>query len=58
MAKTAFNKRKTLLGGKIHLTLKKRLIKVLIWSIALYNAETWSLKKAEIRRLETLEMWL
>jgi len=58
MAKTAFNERKTLLGGKLHLTLNKKLIKVLIWSVALYGAETWSLKKAEIQRLEALEMWL
>jgi len=58
MAETAFNERKTLLGGKIHLTLKKKLIKVLIWSVALDGADTWSLKKAEIQRLEALEMWL
>jgi len=58
IAKTAFSKRKTLLGGKLHLTLKTKLIKVLIWSIALYGAETWSQKKAEIQRLEALEMWL
>jgi len=58
MAKTAFNERKTLLGGKLHLALKKKLIKVLIWSVTLYGAETWSLKKAEMQRLEALEMWL
>jgi len=58
MAKTAFNERKPLLEGKLHLTLKNKLIKVLIWSVALYGAETSSLKKAEIQRLEPLEMWL
>jgi len=31
MAKTASNERKILLGGKLHLTLKKKLLKVLIW---------------------------
>jgi len=56
--KTAFNERKALLRGKLHLTLKKKLIKVLIWSVALYGAEISSLKKAEIQRLEALEMWL
>jgi len=30
MAKTAFNERRTLLGRKLHLRLKKKLIKVLI----------------------------
>jgi len=44
MAKTAFDERKTLLGGKLQLTLKKKLIEVLIWSVALYGAETGSLK--------------
>jgi len=58
MAKTAFNERKTLLGAKLHLTLEKKLIKVLKWSVALYGAETWSLKKAEIQRLEAIEKWL
>jgi len=57
MAKTAFNKRKTLLGRKLHLMLKKKLIKVLIWSVALYVADTWSLKKDEIQRLEALWLW-
>ena len=40
------------------MSLKKKLIKALIWSIALYGAETWALKKADIQRLEALEMWL
>jgi len=39
MAKTVFSERKTLLGGKLHLTLKNKLIKVLIWSVAVYGAE-------------------
>jgi hypothetical protein len=29
-----------------------------MWSIALCGAETWALKKADIQRLEALEMWL
>jgi len=40
MAKAAFNERRTHLKGKLKLSLKKILIKALIWSIALYGAET------------------
>jgi hypothetical protein len=36
MAKTAFNKRKTLLTSKLDLELKKKRVKCYIWSIALY----------------------
>jgi len=39
MAKTAFNDRKTILRGRLHPTLKKKQIKVLIWSVALYGTE-------------------
>jgi hypothetical protein len=41
MAKTAFNKKKTLLTGKLDLNLRKKLVKCYIWSIALCGAETW-----------------
>jgi hypothetical protein len=44
MAKAAFNKKKTLFTNKLDLNLRKRLVKCYIWSIALYGAETWSLK--------------
>ena len=58
MARAAFIDRKTLLEGKLQLVLKKKLIKALIWSITLYSAETWALRKADIQRLEAPEMWL
>src|SRR6218665_2745931 len=38
--------------------IKKRNIKAIIWSVALYAAETWTYKKEDIRRLETFEMWV
>jgi hypothetical protein len=40
MAKAAF-KKKTLFTSKLHLELRKKLVKCYIWSIALYGAETW-----------------
>ena len=33
-------------------------MKTVIWSVALYCAETWSLRKKDIRRIEALEMWV
>ncbi|VVC32501.1 Hypothetical protein CINCED_3A022619 [Cinara cedri] len=36
---------------------RKRFIKVYVWSLALYGCETWILNKAEQRTLESFEMW-
>jgi hypothetical protein len=57
MAKAAFNKKKTLLTTKLDLELRKKLIKCYIWSIALYGAETWTLRKLDRKYLESFEMW-
>jgi hypothetical protein len=46
MAKAAFNK-KTLFTNKLDLNLRKKLVKCYIWSIALYGAETWTLRKVD-----------
>jgi hypothetical protein len=58
MAKTAFNDRKELLRRNISKTVKKKIVKTLVWSVALYGCETWTLKADEIRRLNALEMWI
>ena len=47
MAKAAFSKKKTLFTSKLDLNLSKKLIKCYIWSIALYGAETWTLRTAD-----------
>lgn len=57
VAKEAFSKRKELLTKKMSKKLKKRIIKTIIWSVALYAAETWTLRKVDIRRVSALEMW-
>jgi len=44
MAKTAFNKKKNLFTSKLDLSLRKRLVRCYVWSIALYGAETWTLR--------------
>ena len=47
MAKAAFSKKKTLFASKLDLNLRKKLIKCYIWSMALYGAETWTLRAAD-----------
>jgi hypothetical protein len=52
----AFNKKKSLFTSKLDLNLRKKLIICYIWSIALYGAETWTLRKADQKYLECFEM--
>ena len=58
MAKDTFSKRKELLTRGISKAVKKKIVKTVNWSVALYCAETWSLRKEDIRRIEALEMWI
>ena len=44
MAKAAFNKKKNLFTSKLDLNLRKKLVKCYVWSMALYGAETWTLR--------------
>jgi hypothetical protein len=37
--------------------LRKKLVKCYIWSIALYGAETWTLRAVDKKHLECFEMW-
>jgi hypothetical protein len=55
MAKAAFNKKKNLFTSKLDLKLRKKLEKCYIWSIALYGAETWTLRKMDQKYLESSE---
>jgi hypothetical protein len=57
MAKAAFNRKKTLFISKLDSELRKILVKCYIWSIALYGAETWTLRKLDQQYLESFEMW-
>jgi hypothetical protein len=50
------SKRK-LFTSKLHLNLRKELVKYYIWSIVLYGAETWALRKVDQKYLERFEMW-
>ena len=33
-------------------------MKCFVWSVALYGAETWTLRRNEQKRLEEFEMWI
>jgi len=57
MAKAAFNKKRTLFTSTLDLELKKKLVKCYICSIALYGAETWTLRAVDQKLLESFERW-
>ena len=38
--------------------LRKRLVKYFVWSVVLYGAETWTLRRNEQKQLEGFEMWV
>jgi hypothetical protein len=44
MAKAEFNKKKNIFTSKLDLNLRKKLVKCYIWSVALYGAETWTIR--------------
>ena len=33
------------------------MIETLIWSVVLYGSETWTMRKEDIKGLESFEMW-
>jgi len=57
MAKAAFNKKRTLFTSTLDLKLRKKLLKCYVWSMALYGAETWTLRAMDQKHLESFEMW-
>ena len=36
----------------------KKIMKTVVWSVMLYGAETWTLRKEDMKRLSAVEMWL
>jgi hypothetical protein len=40
----------------LDLELRKKLVKCYVWSIALYGAETWTLRAVDQKKLESFEM--
>ena len=58
MAKEAFNRKRSIFCGPLDKELRKRLVKCLVWSVVLYGAETWTLRRNEQKQLEAFEMWV
>ena len=56
MDKAAFNRKRTLLTSTLDLELRKKLVKCYVWSIALYGAESWTLRAVDQKHLESFEM--
>jgi hypothetical protein len=55
-AKAELKKQKTLFTSKLDLHLRKKLVKCYIWSIALYDAELWTLRKVDQKYFESFFM--
>ena len=49
--------RRRLFTSKLDLNWRKILVKCYIWSMALYGAETWTLRAADQKYRESFEMW-
>ena len=56
MAEAAFNKKRALFTSTLDLEVRKKLVKCYIWSIALYGAETWTLRAVDQKHLGSFEM--
>ena len=42
---------------KITLPTKVRLVKAMVFSVVMYGCESWTVKKAEHRRIDAFELW-
>ena len=41
----------------ITLSTKVRLVKAIVFSVVVYGCESWTVKKAECRRIDAFELW-
>ena len=57
MAKEACNRKRSIFCGTLEKELWKRLVKCFAWSVVLYGAETWTLRRNEQKQLGAFEIW-
>ena len=57
MAKSKFYDNLKIFTVQLSTTTKKQMMKSLVWSVALYAAEAWTMRKVDTQRLEAFEMW-
>ena len=58
MTKEAFNRKRSIFCGPLEKEVRKSLVKCFVWSVVLYGAETWTLRRNEQRQLEAFELWV
>ena len=58
MANKVFQDKRKLFTVKMNLELKKRIVKCLAWSVAMYAAERWTLREVDRKKIEAFEMWI
>ena len=51
-----FYKKKTFFTSKMDLSVRKKLVKCYIWSMAFYGTKTWTLRAVDQKYLESFEM--
>ena len=44
-------------GRDIALTIKVCLVKAMVFSVAMYGCESWTIRKAECQRIDAFELW-
>jgi hypothetical protein len=57
MAKAACHKKRSRFASKMGIELRNKLVKCYIWSIALYGAETGTVRAVDQKHLGSSEMW-
>ena len=55
--KTVINIDSILKGTDITLPTKVRLVKAMVFPVAMYGCESWTIKKAEYQRIDAFELW-
>ena len=55
--KVMTNQGSILKSGDITLPTKIRLVKAMVFSVVMYGCESWTVKKAEHRRIDAFELW-
>jgi hypothetical protein len=53
----SFNKKGVLFTSILDVQLRKELVICYIWCLALYGAETWTLRAVDQKHLESIKMW-
>jgi hypothetical protein len=52
-----YKKKRVLFTSTLDLKLRKKLVKYYIWSMALYGAETWTIRAVDPKHTGSSEMW-